>query len=190
MSILKRLYSYVTPYKRRLIFSIISMVIHAALTVFFVRVFQELLETIIADISADEGGIFILSIISLGMVALYFAKGLVYYAQKYLSKYVSHKVMRDIRDDLYSHLQKLPLSFYNKSKTGEILSRLTNDVKVLEGAIVDSSVNLVYNSLTVIGGFIYLFYLNFRLTLFLLVILPLVAYIVIKLNKKIRNKIK
>ncbi len=190
MSILKRLYSYVTPYKRRFIFSIISMVIHAALTVFFVRVFQELLETIIADISADEGGIFILSMISLGMIALYFAKGLVYYAQKYLSKYVSHKVMRDIRDDLYSHLQKLPLSFYNKSKTGEILSRLTNDVKVLEGAIVDSSVNLVYNSLTVIGGFIYLFYLNFRLTLFLLVILPLVAYIVIKLNKKIRKKSK
>ena len=190
MNLLKRLYSYVGPYKKRFIFAIMSMVIHAALTVFFVRVFQELLETIIADISADEGGIFILSMIALGMIVLYFVKGLVYYAQKYLSKYVSHKVMRDIRNDLYSHLQKLPLSFYNKSKTGEILSRLTNDVKVLEGAIVDSSVNLVYNSLTVIGGFFYLFYLNFRLTLFLIVVLPLIAFIVVKFNKKIRNKSK
>ncbi|MFN2364028.1 MAG: ABC transporter ATP-binding protein, partial [Halarsenatibacteraceae bacterium] len=131
---------------------------------------------------------FILSMISLGMIILYLVKDIVYYAQKYLSKYVSHKIMRDIRNDLYNHLQKLPLSFYNKSKTGEILSRLTNDVKVLEGAIVDSSVNLVYNSLTVIGGFIYLFYLNYRLTLFLMLVLPLVAYIVIKFNRKIRNK--
>ncbi len=188
MNVLKLLYSYLVPYKKRFIFAIISMVIHAALTVFFVRVFQELLETIIADISADDGGIFILSMISLGMISLYLAKDIVYYAQKYLSKYVSHKIMRDIRNDLYNHLQKLPLSFYNKSKTGEILSRLTNDVKVLEGAIVNSSVNLVYNSLTVIGGFIYLFYLNYRLTLFLMLVLPLVAYIVIKFNRKIRNK--
>ncbi|MFW5873684.1 MAG: ABC transporter ATP-binding protein [Bacillota bacterium] len=190
MNVLKRLYSYLIPYKKRFIYAIISMVIHAALTVFFVRVFQELLETIIADISADDGGIFILSMISLGMIILYLAKDVVYYAQKYLSKYVSHKIMRDIRNDLYNHLQKLPLSFYNKSKTGEILSRLTNDVKVLEGAIVDSSVNLVYNSLTVIGGFIYLFYLNYRLTLFLMVVMPLVAYIVVKFNRKIRNKSK
>ncbi|MFW6378027.1 MAG: ABC transporter transmembrane domain-containing protein, partial [Bacillota bacterium] len=135
MDVLKRLYSYLIPYKKRFIYAIISMVIHAGLTVFFVRVFQELLETIIADISADDGGIFILSMISLGMIILYLAKDVVYYAQKYLSKYVSHKIMRDIRNDLYNHLQKLPLSFYNKSKTGEILSRLTNDVKVLEGAI-------------------------------------------------------
>lgn len=188
MDILKRLYKYLIPYKKRFVFAIVSMIIHAALTVFFVRVFQELLETIISDISPDEGGVFILSMISLGMIALYLAKDLVYYAQKYLSKYVSHKIMRDIRDDLYNHLQKLPLSFYNKSKTGEILSRLTNDVKVLEGAIVKGSVNLVYNLLTVIGGFIYLFYLNFRLTLFLMLVLPLVAYIVIKFNRKIRNK--
>jgi len=187
---IKRIYQYVKPYRRRFWLAILCMIIHAFLTVFFVRVFQELLEAIIADITVEEGGLVILSAIAGGLILIYFLKGFIYYGQKYLSKYVSHKVMRDLRRDLFAHLQNLSLSFYNTNKTGEIISRLTNDVKVLEGAIVRGSVSLVYESLTVLGGFIYLLYLNFRLTLFLLVIIPIIAFIVVKFNKKIRHKSK
>jgi len=188
MENIRRIYQYVKPYRRRFMLAIICMILHAFLTVFFVRVFQELLEAIIADISVEEGGLVTLSIIAAGLILIYFLKGIIYYGQKYLSKYVSHKVMRDLRDDLYTHLQNLSLSFYNASKTGEIISRVTNDVKVLEDAIVRGTVSLIYEMLTVIGGFIYLVYLNYRLTIFLVIILPLIILIVLTFNKKIRNK--
>ncbi len=188
MNNIRRIYQYVKPYRRRFLLAIICMILHAFLTVFFVRVFQELLEAIISDISVEEGGLVTLSIIATGLLLIYFFKGIIYYGQKYLSKYVSHKVMRDLRNDLYTHLQNLSLSFYNASKTGEIISRVTNDVKVLEDAIVKSTVSLIYETLTVIGGFIYLLYLNYRLTIFLLIIFPLIILIVVNLNKKIRNK--
>ena len=188
MDNIRRIYQYVKPYRRRFLLAIICMILHAFLTVFFVRVFQELLEAIISDISIEEGGLVTLSIIAGGLILIYFLKGIIYYGQKYLSKYVSHKVMRDLRNDLYNHLQNLSLSFYNASKTGEIISRVTNDVKVLEDAIVKSTVSFIYETLTIFGGFIYLFYLNYRLTIFLLIIFPLIIFIVLILNKKIRNK--
>ena len=188
MDNIRRIYQYVKPYRRRFLLAITCMILHAFLTVFFVRVFQELLEAIISDISIEEGGLVTLSIIAGGLILIYFLKGIIYYGQKYLSKYVSHKVMRDLRNDLYNHLQNLSLSFYNASKTGEIISRVTNDVKVLEDAIVKSTVSFIYETLTIFGGFIYLFYLNYRLTIFLLIIFPLIIFIVLILNKKIRNK--
>ncbi|MGM0420641.1 MAG: ABC transporter ATP-binding protein [Bacillota bacterium] len=187
MDLAKRIYAYIKPYKRRLTLAILCMLFHAFLTVFFVRVFQELLETIIGDISADEAGMFTLTLIAVMMIVIYFLKGAVYYAQKYLSQYVSHKAMRDIRHDLYAHLQQLSLSFYTRHKTGEIISRVTNDVNVLQGALVKGAVTFIYQSLTIIGGIIYLLYLNYRLTLFLLIILPVVTYIIAVFNNKIRR---
>ena len=182
-----RIFEYIKAYKKRAALAVLCMMFHSFLTVFFVRVFQQLIETIISDMAAEGEGIITLSIIAGFMLAVYFFKGVVYYFQKYFSKYVSHKVMRDIRNDLYFHLQNLSLSFYSQHKTGELISRLTNDVKVVQKALVKSTVTFIYKLLTVIGGIGYLLYLNFRLTLFLVVVLPLVAYIISIFNSKIRR---
>ncbi len=187
MSLAKRIFKYILPYKKRLAAGILSMLIHSFLTIFFVKVFKDLIETIIADISGGREGLIKLSWIALMMIIIYFLKGLVYYGQKYLITYVAQKAVRDIRNKLYQHLQGLSMSFYNKSKTGELISRVTNDVGILQGAIVNSAISLVYQLLTFIGGVGYLFYLNYRLTLFLIVILPLMTYIISKFNKKIRK---
>ena len=187
MEIAQRIFEYIKAYKKRAALAVLCMMLHSFLTVFFVRVFQQLIETIISDMAAEGEGIITLSIIAGFMLAVYFFKGIVYYFQKYFSKYVSHKVMRDIRNDLYSHLHNLSLSFYSQHKTGELISRLTNDVKVVQKALVKSTVTFIYKLLTVIGGIGYLLYLNFRLTLFLVVVLPLVAYIISIFNSKIRR---
>src|SRR6056297_3513212 len=98
--ILKRVFSYVLPYKGRLAAGIFSMLVHAFLTVFFVKVFKDLLETIISDISVGGEGIVELSWIAAFMILIYFLKGVSYYGQQYLVSYVSHKAIRDIRDEL------------------------------------------------------------------------------------------
>jgi len=185
--ILKRIFSYVLPYKGRLAAGIFSMLVHAFLTVFFVKVFKDLLETIINDISVGGEGIVDLSWIAAFMILIYFLKGVSYYGQQYLVSYVSHKAIRDIRDELYYHLQNLSLSFYSRNKTGEIISRVTNDVQQLESSIVKGAVSIIYKAFTFIGAMGYLLYLNYRLTIFLVIILPLITYVLNKFNKKIKR---
>ena len=187
IEILKRVFKYVLPYKGRLAGGVISMLVHAFLTVFFVRVFQGLLETIISDINMGREGMIQLSLVAGMMIVVYFLKGVAYYGKTYLVSYVSQKSIRDIRDDLYSHLHNLSLSFYSKNKTGDILSRVTNDVQQLEGAIIKTTVGSIDKVFTLIGGIIYLVYLNYRLTIFLIIILPFITYVITKFNYKLKK---
>ena len=187
MALAKRVMRYLFPYKKRLAAGIFSMLVHSFLTVYFVRVFQNLIETVISNMAGGREGIIRLSWIAAMMIGVYLLKGIVYFGQKYLISYVSYKAVRDIRNELYAKLQSLSLSFYSTHKTGEIISRVTNDVNKLQKAIVDSSISLVYKTLTFLGGIGYLFYLNAQLTLFLIVMLPAMTYILKRFNTKIRR---
>ena len=187
MALAKRVMRYLFPYKKRLAAGIFSMLVHSFLTVYFVRVFQNLIETVISNMAGGREGIIRLSWIAAMMIGVYLLKGVVYFGQKYLISYVSYKAVRDIRNELYAKLQSLSLSFYSTHKTGEIISRVTNDVNKLQRAIVDSSISLVYKTLTFLGGIGYLFYLNAQLTLFLVIMLPAMTYILKRFNTKIRK---
>ncbi|MEJ6951194.1 ABC transporter ATP-binding protein [Natronospora cellulosivora (SeqCode)] len=184
---MKRIFTYVKPYKNRLVLGIFSMLCNSLFTIFFYRVFQELLDTIITGLSMGEQGLQHLNWIALSIILVYFLKGVTYYGQSYLTAYVSQRAVMDIRSDLYSHLQSLSLGFYSKNKTGEIISRVTNDVGILQSAIVSGAVGLFNQSLTLFASLVYLFYLNIRLSLFLLIVVPLVALIINKFNRKIRR---
>ncbi|MFW5885893.1 MAG: ABC transporter ATP-binding protein, partial [Halanaerobium sp.] len=166
---------------------VISMLVHAFLTVFFVRVFQGLLETIISDIDMGREGMIRLSLVAGMMILVYFLKGVSYYGKTYLVSYVSQKSIKDMRDDLYSHLHNLSLSFYSQNKTGDILSRVTNDVQQLESSMIKTTVGSIDKVFTLIGGILYLVYLNYRLTIFLIIILPLITYVITKFNYKLKK---
>ncbi len=185
--ILKRVFKYILPYKGRLAGGVISMLVHAFLTVFFVRVFQGLLETIISDIDMGREGMIRLSLVAGMMILVYFLKGVSYYGKTYLVSYVSQKSIKDMRDDLYSHLHNLSLSFYSQNKTGDILSRVTNDVQQLESSMIKTTVGSIDKVFTLIGGILYLVYLNYRLTIFLIIILPLITYVITKFNYKLKK---
>src|SRR5690606_26671381 len=114
-------------------------------------------------------------------------KELVYYWQRYLLTYVSEKAIRDLRNDLYYHLQNLSLSFYSKNKTGEIISKVTNDVGILQTAIVNGAVGVFYELLTLLGAIVYLFIIDYRLTLFVIIAMPIITYILKYFNLKIRK---
>jgi len=187
IEILKRVFKYLLPYKGRLAGGVISMLVHAFLTVFFVRVFQGLLETIISDINMGREGMIQLSLVAAMMILVYFLKGVAYFGKTYLVSYVSQRSIKDMRDDLYSHLQNLSLSFYSKNKTGDILSRVTNDVQNLESSMIKTTVGSIDKVFTLIGGILYLVYLNYRLTIFLIIILPLITYVITKFNYKLKK---
>lgn len=187
MELIKRILVYVKPYRRRLAAAVVSMILHSLMTLLFIKGFQDLIDTMINNISNSGEGFVKLSWVAVGIVVVYFFKGVAYYGQKYLTSYVAQRAIMDIRNDLYCHLQNLSLGFYDEMKTGQIMSRVTNDVGKLQSAIVSGAISIFYKAFTLIAGLGYLFYLSWQLSLAVLIIFPIVTYVFIKYNRRIRE---
>jgi ABC-type multidrug transport system fused ATPase/permease subunit len=97
------------------------------------------------------------------------------YAQTYTTGWVGERMLADLRDRLFRHLQRLSLGFYERNRAGVILSRLTNDVEALDQLVTDGVTTLVQNTLTLIGTAIVLFFLDWRLALATLAVVPLMS---------------
>src|SRR5439155_1531396 len=95
--------------------------------------------------------------------------------QTYLTGWVGERILADLRNKLFRHLQRLSLGFYERTRGGVIISRLTNDVEALDQLVTDGVASLVQNSLTLVGTAILLFVLDWRLGLAALAVLPAMA---------------
>ena len=94
------------------------------------------------------------------------------YAQTYLTGWTGERMLADLRNRLFRHLQRLSLGFYERNRAGVVISRLTNDVEALDQLVTEGLTSLVQNSLTLLGTAILLFVLDWRLALATLVVLP------------------
>jgi ABC-type multidrug transport system fused ATPase/permease subunit len=94
------------------------------------------------------------------------------YLQTYLTGWVGERILADLRNKLFGHLQNLSLGFYERNRAGVIISRLTNDVEALDQLVTDGVTSLVQNTLTLVGTAILLFVLDWRLALATLAVVP------------------
>src|SRR5438309_2103430 len=97
------------------------------------------------------------------------------YAQTYLTGWVGERILADLRNRLFDHLQRLSLGFYERNRAGVIISRLTNDVEAIDQLVTDGVTSLVQNTLTLVGTAILLFVLDWRLALATLVVIPFMS---------------
>ena len=97
------------------------------------------------------------------------------YVQTYLTGWVGERILADLRNHLFDHLQDLSLGFYERNRAGVIISRLTNDVEAIDQLVTDGVTSLVQNSLTLLGTAILLFVLDWRLALATLVVIPFMS---------------
>ena len=97
-------------------------------------------------------------------------------AQTYFTGWTGERILADLRNTLFRHLQRLSLGFYERNRAGVIISRLTNDVEALDQLVTDGFTSLIQNSLTLIGTAIILFLLDWRLALAVMTILPLARH--------------
>jgi ATP-binding cassette, subfamily B, bacterial len=97
------------------------------------------------------------------------------YAQTYLTGWVGERILADLRNRLFRHLQRLSLGFYERTRAGVIISRLTNDVEAIDQLVTDGVTSLVQNTLTLLGTAILLFILDWRLALATLAVIPLMS---------------
>jgi len=97
------------------------------------------------------------------------------YAQTYLTGWVGERILADLRNQLFRHLQRLSLGFYERTRAGVIVSRLTNDVEAIDQLVTDGVTSLVQNTLTLVGTAILLFILDWRLALATLLVIPFMS---------------
>ena len=138
-----------------------------------------LLPPYLAKLAVDNGvvakDLHTLTIVVVAFVAAGIAAFVLSAAQTYLTGWVGERALADLRIRLFDHLQRLSLGFYERNRTGAVVSRITNDVDALDQLVTDGVASLVQNTLVLVGTTVVLFFLDWRLALATLVVLPLMG---------------
>ena len=121
------------------------------------------------------------------VVLLFIAKGIFEYLQAYFIGYVGQRVVTDIRNLLFFNMQKQPLSFFDKTPTGSNISRVVNDVALVQSTVSDSVAAVLNDIFTIIGLIIVAFRMEWKLTLIAFIILPFSIYPIVSFGKRLRK---
>jgi ATP-binding cassette, subfamily B, bacterial MsbA len=167
---LLRLFSYARPYKGRLAVALASLVIASMLGLTFPQVVR-----LIIDAAFRERDPAKLNRFAVMLVGLFAFQAAFSFLRTYLLSYVGERVVADVRIQLYSHLTSLPVSFFAGQRVGELTSRLSSDVSVIQTVTTGSLTELLRQSLVLVGGVSIIAYTSPRLTLVMLAVVPLVV---------------
>jgi ABC-type multidrug transport system fused ATPase/permease subunit len=158
------------PYPGRTTLALVTLVAYTGFA---------LLPPYLAKLAVDKGitpgDLHTLSLIVVAFLAAGMAAFALSGAQTDLTGWVGERALADLRIQLFGHLQHLSLGFYERNRTGAIVSRITNDVEALDQLVTDGISSLVQNSLVLVGTVVFLFVLDWRLALATLLVLPLMA---------------
>jgi subfamily B ATP-binding cassette protein MsbA len=182
MLIFKRFLPFVRPYLARLILAGLLVSGVALINLALVRLAGTLWDIVTVQHDADEMtrsiGLF------LGLVIL---QGLCSMGHSYLTAWVAQHVVADFRKHLFGHLQTLTLSFFARRRTGELLSRVMNDVTVIQSIVTETPIDTVKQLVTFIGGITFLLMMNWRLCLLILILLPLLVFVAKLFGRRLKS---
>lgn len=182
MNLYLRLLKYIRPYMHRLMMAILCTVMASACNLYLPWIIKDVVDKVLV-----QKDTFMLYVIAISIVVIFIIRGLFFYGQSYLMSWVGQKVVIDIRGEIFRKLQRLSLAFYDKNKTGTIMSYVTNDVATLQTAMVEKAVELVTEGLVLIGSIVAMLWLDWKLTLFTFCTFPVVLWFMDYFGKKIRK---
>lgn len=182
MSLYLRLLKYIRPYMHRLMMAILCTCMASACNLYLPWIIKDVVDKVLV-----QKDTFMLYVIAISIVVIFIIRGLFFYGQSYLMSWVGQKVVIDIRGEIFRKLQRLSLAFYDKNKTGTIMSYVTNDVAALQTAMVEKAVELVTEGLVLIGSIVAMLWLDWKLTLFTFCTFPVVLWFMDYFGKKIRK---
>jgi len=182
MNLYRRLLEFVKPYWKHLAGAMVCMVFVSAATAGSAYLVKPVLDEIFfkKDLS-------MLKWIPLAIIGIFVMKGIFDYGQAFLMSYVGQKIIADLREKVYSHIQSLSLSFFTKNPTGILMSRIMNDVGMVQGAVTDAVTGLLKDVFTIIGLVAVIFYRDWKLALIAMVVFPVAVYPIVKFGRKLRS---
>ena len=182
MALYQRLLSFLKPYWVKLAFAMAFMSLVGGtdgLTAYLVK-------PVMDKIFFERNGK-LLILIPFGVMLLYLARGIFDYLQAYLMGFVGQKIITDIRNLVFKRLQLQPLAFFDKTPTGLIISRITNDISLIQGAVADSFTAILKDAFTIITLVFVVFYRDWKLAIIAFIVLPFATYPIIAFGRRLRK---
>jgi len=177
-----RLLRYAKPYWKVLVAAVLCSILAAACNLYLPWIIKDIVDKVLTEKDA-----FMLNVISVSIVVIFFFRGIFYYGQNYLMTYVGQHIVVDVRSEIFRKLQRMPLAFYDKNKTGTIMSYVTNDVNALQSAMVENAIELVTEGLVLLGSIFGMLWLDWKLTIFSCCTFPIVLQFMKFFGRHIRK---
>lgn len=182
VEVYRRLLGYSLRYWPVLALSVFTMMVVAATETGFAALMRPLMDE--SFVARDQAAI---RWVPLALIGIFAVRGVAEFTAVYTMKYVGRRVVKELRSRLFDHLLGLPVRYYDSASSGQLISRLSYNVEQVAAAATDSISILIRDTLTVLGLLAWMFYLNWMLTLAVLVIAPLVALLVSQVTRRFRR---
>jgi ATP-binding cassette, subfamily B, bacterial MsbA len=180
---LPRVLALLRPYRWRLVVAAVLLVLTNGLGLLFPLVIRTLLNTILGQHNER-----LLNIVVLVLLAVFVLQAVLGALQGYLVTSLGERLSFDLRTGLFRHLQSLPLSFFDSRRIGELISRVSNDVTVLQTSLTGNVLPIVSQVVMFIGSIVITVLINWRITLVILLIGPLAGITTSRLGRRIRQR--
>jgi len=186
---LRRIAILFRPYRARLAGVLALIVLSSGLGSIPAFLIKEVFDSALPD-GVRPVDLPLLNLLVGGMIAIAIVTGVLGVIQTLLSNQVGQRVMHDLRTSVYKHLQRLSLAFFTRTRTGEVQSRLANDIGGVQQVVTSTATSIVSNVTTVLATVVAMFVLDWRLTLFALALLPLFVWLTKRVGDQRRKVAK
>jgi ATP-binding cassette subfamily B protein len=175
---IRRIASFFRPYRFRIFIVLVAIIVTSLL-----GLVNPLLLKLLIDDVFGTGDFAKLNLYVGLMIAVPIISGLIGVGQSYLNNTIGQNVMQDLRAALYTHLQRMPLRFFTETKTGEIQSRIANDVGGIQGVVTDTAASITSNIAVSVSTIVAMILIDWRLTLLSLGLLPFFMFLTFRVGK-------
>jgi len=182
LHIYRRLLGYVRPYRTKLFVSLVLTTVVAGA----MPAIALLVKNVMDDIFIARN-MSMLQLITAAVVAIYLIKSLCDYFSYYFMNDVGQSVIRDIRDRLYGHIQTLSMPYFIRTPTGVLISRITNDVNLVQLSVTESVTEFIRQSITLVGLVGAVFYRDWRLAIVAMLVFPIVVYPINRFGQRLKR---
>jgi len=180
--ILLRLYGIIKPFRSKYFIAIVAMIFVAGFTWGQIYLLKDLLDKVLTD-----KNLIFLKALPLILILIFFFKGVFYYTYSVLLEMVGQSIIRDFRIQIFKHIHKQSLSFFNNMPTGTLLARVISDVTLLQQAVSSALVSVIRDFFTVTFLLAWVFYMNWKLAMITFIILPVASVPIVIFGKLFRR---
>lgn len=181
-SVYSRLLEYVKPYWRRLAVAMVCMIGTAVCTAASAYLIKPVLDDIFINQRMD-----MLRLLSIAVLVMFLVKGICAWGNSYLMNQVGQNIIANMRQKLFSHIQNLPTRFFDRTPTGVLMSRITNDIAQIQGAVSEAVTGLARDFFTILALAVVIFYRDWQMALIAMVILPIAFFPIVKFGRMLRK---
>ena len=174
----RRIAAFFRPYRWQVVVVMVSIIVTSLL-----GVINPYLLKLLLDVAIPQKDWLLLNLFVVLMIVIPIVSGIIGVGQTYVNNKVGQHVMQDLRDALYAHLQRMPLRFFTETRTGEIQSRLANDVGGVQSVVTDTASSVFSNIIIVFTTLLAMAWLDWRLTVISLLIMPFFMWLTYRVGR-------